>query len=107
MAFWSVVDDSKCMEWKLSDINSVHLKNALYIYVKSLRYPYNIANYNKKLNSYVCYSNTLLKEDMYVFEGQQLEKLYDLIEEYKSTLTNNFVYADTDLPKEEVSTYLG
>lgn len=35
------------------------------------------------------YSNTLLKEDMYVFEGQQLEKLYDLLEEYISALPNN------------------
>jgi len=35
------------------------------------------------------YSNALLKEDMYTFEGQQLEKLYDLLEEYKSALPNN------------------
>ena len=26
---------------------------------------------------------------MYVFEGQQLETLYDLLEEYKSALCNN------------------
>ena len=38
MTFWSVVDDTRCMEWKLSDLKSVHLKNALYICVKSLRY---------------------------------------------------------------------
>ena len=45
MAFWSVVDDSKCMEWKLSDLNSVYLKNALYICVKSSRYPYMYNSY--------------------------------------------------------------
>ena len=41
---------------------------------------------------------------MYVFEGQQLEKLYDLIEEYKSALTSNFEYENTDLHTEKVST---
>lgn len=35
------------------------------------------------------YSNAVLKEDMYVFEGQQLNQLYDLLEEYKFALCNN------------------
>ena len=36
MTSWSVKDDNKCMEWKLSDIKTVSLINALYICVKSL-----------------------------------------------------------------------
>lgn len=57
----------------------------------------------------MCYSNALLKEDMYVFEGQQLEQLYDLLEEYKSALSycDNSEYENslTGLHAEQVSTY--
>lgn len=38
---------------------------------------------------------------MYVFEGQQLEKLYDLLEEYISALPNNSELEKT----EQVSNY--
>ena len=48
---------------------------------------YNIGLFKKPL--YIYYSNAVLKEDMYVFEGQQLETLFDLLEEYKSALCNN------------------
>ena len=34
MTFWSTTDDSKCIEWRLCDLTSVSLKNALYICVK-------------------------------------------------------------------------
>ena len=43
-----------------------------------------------------------------MFEGQQLEKLYDLLEEYKSALSNNSEYENslTDSHSEQVSSYM-
>ena len=57
-------------------------------------------------NSCTCCSNAVLKEDMYVFEGQQLEKLYDLLEEHQSTLCNNpdFENSLTSSYEEQVNT---
>ena len=37
---------------------------------------YSVGLFKKSL--YMYYSNALLKEDVYVFEGQQLETLYDI-----------------------------
>ena len=56
------------------------------------------------------HSNAALKEDMYVFEGQQLETLYDLLEEYKSALSNNSEFensltcSDTEQVTKQLST---
>ena len=40
-----------------------------------------------------------------MFEGQQLEKLYDLLEEYKSALSNNSEYENRSHKEQLVSSY--
>ena len=93
MTFWSVFDQQKCMEWQLFDIKSIHLHKALYINIKSSRYITYSDMYTSP-SGFTSYSNTPLKEDIFVFEGEQLEKLFDLLEEHLLALPDNSSHED-------------
>ena len=43
----------------------------------------------------ISFRNSPLKEDVFVFEGEQLEKLFDLLEELLLALPDNSLHEDS------------